>query len=245
MSVNLSAEIRNFAIVGHASSGKTVLSEAMLACSGTIGRMGRITDGSTVSDYHVSEKQPQISTQTSLLHTTWMDKKFNIMDTPGYLDFTSEALAALRVADLALIVVHAQHGIGVGTERVWDYATECGIPKILAINAMDKENANFASVLADARAHYGPRVFPMNVPINPGPGFNQVLDVLRSDIASYDASARGRFTEEPAAGDWKAQAARLHGELIEFIAESDDTLLTQFFDQGGLTEEEFRSGIHS
>ena len=245
MAVNLSAEIRNFAIVGHASSGKTVLSEAMLACSGAIGRMGRIVDGSTVSDYHVSEKQRQISTQTSLLHTTWMDKKFNIMDTPGYLDFTSEALAALRVADLALIVVHAQHGIGVGTERVWDYATECGIPKILAINAMDKENANFASVLADARAHYGPRVFPMNVPINPGPGFNQVLDVLRSDIASYDASARGRFTEEPAAGDWKAQAARLHGELIEFIAESDDTLLTKFFDQGGLTEEEFRSGIHS
>jgi elongation factor G len=245
MAVNLSAEIRNFAIVGHASSGKTVLSEAMLACSGTIGRMGRIVDGSTVSDYHVSEKQRQISTQTSLLHTTWMDKKFNIMDTPGYLDFTSEALAALRVADLALIVVHAQHGIGVGTERVWDYATECGIPKILAINAMDKENANFASVLADARAHYGPRVFPMNVPINPGPGFNQVLDVLRSDIASYDASARGRFTEEAATGDWKAQAARLHGELIEFIAESDDTLLTKFFDQGGLTEEEFRSGIHS
>ena len=245
MAVNLSAEIRNFAIVGHASSGKTVLSEAMLACSGAIGRMGRIVDGSTVSDYHVSEKQRQISTQTSLLHTTWMDKKFNIMDTPGYLDFTSEALAALRVADLALIVVHAQHGIGVGTERVWDYATECGIPKILAINAMDKENANFASVLADARAHYGPRVFPMNVPINPGPGFSQVLDVLRSDIASYDTSARGRFAEEPAAGDWMAQAARLHGELIEFIAESDDTLLTKFFDQGGLTEEEFRSGIHS
>jgi elongation factor G len=245
MSPHDSAEIRNFAIVGHASSGKTVLSEAMLACSGVIGRMGRIVDGSTVSDYHVSEKQRQISTQTSLLHTTWMGKKFNIMDTPGYLDFTSEALAALRVADFALIVVHAQHGIGVGTERVWDYATECGIPKIIVINAMDKENANFDAVLADARAHYGPRVFPMNVPVNPGPGFNQVLDVLRSDIASYDATARGRFSEEPAAGEWKAQAARLHGELIEFIAESDDTLLTKFFDQGGLTEEEFRSGIHS
>src|SRR5215468_1374546 len=131
-----SAEIRNFAIVGHASSGKTVLSEAMLACSGAIGRMGRIIDGSTVSDYHVSEKQRQISTQTSLLHTTWMEKKLNIMDTPGYLDFTSEALAALRVADFALIVVHAQHGIGVGTERVWQCTTKCGIPKILVVNAV-------------------------------------------------------------------------------------------------------------
>ena len=93
-----SANICNFAIVGHASSGKTMLSEAMLACSGTIGRMGRIADGSTVSDYHVSERQRQISTQTSLLHTTWMEKKFNIMDTPGYLDFMSEALAAFEKA---------------------------------------------------------------------------------------------------------------------------------------------------
>jgi elongation factor G len=146
-----SANIRNFAIVGHASSGKTVLSEAMLACSGTIGRMGRIATGSTVSDYHVSERQRKISTQTSLLRTTWMETKFNIMDTPGYIDFISEALAALRVADLAIVVVHAQHGIGVGTERVWNYATECGIPKIIVINALDKQNVNFNDILAKAR----------------------------------------------------------------------------------------------
>ena len=240
-----SANICNFAVVGHASSGKTVLSEAMLACSGTIGRMGRIVDGSTVSDYHVSERQRQISTQTSLLHTTWMDKKFNIMDTPGYLDFMSEALAALRVADLAVVVVHAQHGIGVGTERVWNYATECGIPKIIVINAIDKQNAKFDDILNDARAQYGPRVFPLNVPVNPGPGFNKILDVLRDDITTYDTTGRGRFTEEPADGPWKERVTRLHRELIELIAESDDTLLTKFFDQGGLSEEEFRGGIHA
>src|SRR6266700_6808485 len=141
--------LRNFALVGHASSGKTMLSEAMLACAGVIGRMGNIAQGTTVSDYHVSEKQHQISTQTSLLHCTWMGKKLNILDTPGYLDFISEALAALRVADFALVVVHAQHGIGVGTERVWNYATECEIPKIIVVNAMDKEHANFNNVLAD------------------------------------------------------------------------------------------------
>jgi elongation factor G len=240
-----SANIRNFAIVGHASSGKTVLGEAMLACSGTIGRMGRIADGSTVSDYHVSERQRKISTQTSLLRTTWMEKKFNIMDTPGYLDFMSEALAALRVADLAIVVVHAQHGIAVGTERVWNYATECGIPKIIAINALDKQNVNFNEILAEARTQYGPRVFPMNVPMNPGPGFNQILDVLRNDTVTYATTGRGRFTEEPAGGDWKERVTELHRELIELIAESDDTLLTKFFDQGGLSEAEFRSGIHS
>src|SRR6201996_3107159 len=140
-------DIRNFAIVGHASSGKTILSEAMLACSGAINRMGRVADGTTVSDYHVSEKQRQGSTQTPLLHPKWMDKKFNIMDTPGYLDFMSEALAALRVADFALVVVHAQHGIGVGTERVSNCADECGIPKIIVINAMDKLHTNFEKIL--------------------------------------------------------------------------------------------------
>src|SRR5437016_1021491 len=203
MAAPSAGDLRNFAIVGHASSGKTTLSEAMLACAGVIGRMGNIAQGSTISDYHVSEKQHQISTQTSLMHCTWMGKKLNILDTPGYLDFISEALAALRVADFALIVVHAQHGIGVGTERVWNYASECEIPKIIVVNAMDKEHANFSDVLADARTQYGARVFPMNVPVNPGPGFNQILDVLRNDIVTYEPTGRGRFTEEPAKGDWK------------------------------------------
>jgi elongation factor G len=238
-------DIRNFAIVGHASSGKTILSEAMLACSGAINRMGRVADGTTVSDYHVSEKQRQVSTQTSLLHTKWMDKKFNIMDTPGYLDFMSEALAALRVADLALVVVHAQHGIGVGTERVSNFADDCGIPQIIVINAMDKLHANFEKVLADTRAHYGRRVFPLNIPINPGPEFNQILDVLRNDVVTYETTGRGRYAEEPAEGSWKDRVLQLHRELIELIAESDDALLTKFFDQGGLSEEEFRKGIHA
>jgi elongation factor G len=245
MAAHRCEDIRNFAIIGHASSGKTILSEAMLACSGAINRMGRIADGTTVSDYHVSEKQRQISTQTSLLHAKWMDKRFNIMDTPGYLDFMSEALAALHVADFALVVVHAQHGVGVGTERVSDFADECGIPKIIVINAMDKPNANFEKVLADTRAHYGPRVFPLNLPINPGPEFNQILDVLRSDVVTYETTGRGRYTEEPAQGNWKDRVLQLHRELIELIAESDDALLTKFFDQGGLSEEEFRNGIHA
>ena len=217
----------------------------MLACSGTINRMGRIVDGTTVSDYHVSEKQRQISTQTSLLHTTWMDKKFNILDTPGYLDFMSESLAALHVADFALVTVHAQHGIGVGTERVSDFADECGIPKIIVVNAMDKQNAHFEKTLADARKHYGPRVFPLNVPVNPGPDFNQIMDVLRCDIVTYETTGRGQYTEKPVYGSWKERALQLHRELIELIAESDDALLTKFFDQGGLSEEEFRSGIHA
>ena len=116
-------DIRNFAIVGHASSGKTMLSEAMLVCGGAIHRLGSVAEGTTVSDYHVSEQQRQISVHASLLHTEWLGKKFNLIDTPGYMDFISEGLGAIRVGDFALIVVHAGHGVGVGTDQVWNYAT--------------------------------------------------------------------------------------------------------------------------
>jgi elongation factor G len=238
-------EIRNFAIVGHASSGKTMLSEAMLRCAGTINRMGRITDGSTVSDYHVSEKNRKISVSASLLHLEWMGKKFNIIDTPGYLDFISEGLGALRVGDFALVVIHAQHGLGVGTDRVWNYATGYGIPKIIAVNGLDKEHVDFDAVLKSAQDHFGRHVFPVNVPINAGPGFNRTLDVLRSEVVTYATDGTGKYTEEPATGELKERAEALHRELIEHIAESDDELMNKFFEQGTLSEDEFRAGIHA
>ena len=239
------ADLRNFAIVGHASSGKTMLSEAMLMCGGVINRMGRIADGSTVSDYHVSEKNRKISVSASLLHTEWMGKKFNIIDTPGYLDFISEGLGALRVGDFALVVIHAQHGLGVGTDRVWNYATGYGLPKMIVVNALDKENVDFDAVLKAAQEHFGRHVFPVNVPVNAGPGFNKVLDVLRNEIVTYATDGSGKYTEEPATGEWEAKVKELHGQLIEHIAESDDTLMEKFFEKGNLSEEEFRAGIHA
>jgi elongation factor G len=239
------ADIRNFAIVGHASSGKTMLSEAMLMCSGVITRMGRIADGSTTSDYHVSEKNRQISVSASLLHTEWAGKKFNIIDTPGYLDFISEGLGALRVGDFALVVVHAQHGLGVGTERVWNYATNYGIPKMIVVNAVDKEHIDFDAVVKQLQERFGRHVFPLSVPMNPGPGFNRVLDVLRKEIVTYATDSSGKYKEEPATGEWEAKASELHNQLIEHIAESDDELMNKFFEKGLLTEEEFRAGIHA
>ncbi|MCI0538698.1 MAG: elongation factor G [Verrucomicrobiales bacterium] len=239
------ADIRNFAIVGHASSGKTMLSEAMLACAGVISRMGRIADGSTVSDYHVSEKQRQISVSASLMHLEWQGKKFNIIDTPGYLDFISEGLGALRVGDFALVVIHAVDGLGVGTDRVWNYATNYGIPKMIVVNGMDRENANFEAVLKQAQDRFGRHVFPLNIPVNSGPHFTQVLDVLRNEVVTYATDFSGKYKEEPATGQWEARVKELHRELIEHIAESDDALMNKFFEQGGLSEEEFRSGIHA
>jgi len=239
------AEIRNFAIVGHASSGKTLLSEAMLRCAGVITRMGSIADGTTVSDYHVSEKHRQISVSATLMHADWSGKKFNMIDTPGYLDFISEGLGALRVGDFALVVIQAQHGLGVGTDRAWNYATNYGIPKMIVINALDKENTNFEAVLKSAKEHFGRHVFPVSIPIDAGPGFKRTLDVLLNEIITYAADGSGKYTEEPATGDWGEKVKALHRELIEHIAESDDSLMNQYFEKGGLSEEEFRSGIHA
>src|ERR1051325_2175020 len=155
------ADIRNFAIVGHASSGKTMLSEAMLASAGVINRMGSIAAGSTVSDYHESEKQRQISVSATLMNLEWLGKKFNILDCPGYTDFISEGLGALRVGDFALIVGHANHGLSIGTDAAWKYATEDDIPKKIGINAFDKEETDFEKVMTQLREHFGARVFPI------------------------------------------------------------------------------------
>jgi len=237
-------EIRNFAVVGHASSGKTMLSEAMLACGGVINRMGSIAGGSTVSDYHENEQQRQISVSATLMHLEWLGKKFNILDCPGYADFISEGLGALRVGDFALVVVHATHGVGVGTDAVWRYATEDGIPKMIVVNAFDKEETDFDKTLAQVREHFGERVFPMHIPINAGPGFNQVLDVARNEVITYAGDRSGKFTETPATGALAEKVKQLHNQLIEYIAESDDALMEKFFAQGGLSEEEMRAGLH-
>src|SRR5438093_5814673 len=212
------SDIRNFAIVGHASAGKTMLSESMLVSGGVLNRLGSITAGTTASDYHDSERQRQISVHASLLHTEWQGKKFNLIDTPGYLDFISEGLGALRVGDFALIVVHAQHGIGVGTEQVWNYATQYGIPKVFVINAVDYEHGDFDKVLGQLRSRFGNKLFPMSIPVNPGPGFNQCLDVMRSEVVSYAKDGSGKFTEAPVAGAWKERVEELHKQLIELVA---------------------------
>jgi elongation factor G len=238
-------DIRNFAIVGHASAGKTTLSECMLVCGGVLNRLGSVNAGSTTSDYHADEKERKISIHASLLHTEWLGKKLNIIDTPGYLDFISEGLAALRVADFAMVVVHAIHGTGVGTEQVWKYATQFGLPKVIVINGLDKEHVNFDVTLQQVRSRFGDRVFPLAIPVNAGPGFNQVLDVMRNEIITYKTDGSGQYSESVPSGEWKDRVSQLHAQLIEFIAESDDSLLEKFFAQGGLSEEEMRAGVHT
>ena len=241
------ADIRNFAIVGHASSGKTMLSEAMLACAGVINRMGSIAAGSTVSDYHDSEQQRQISVSATLMHLEWLGKKFNIIDCPGYADFISEGLGALRVERLRAGRRARQprrrrgHGRGLEIRHA-----RTAFPKMIVVNAFDKEETDFDKALAQIREHFGERVFPLTVPVNAGPRLQpgagraaQRGHHLRRPTSS------GKFTEAPATGALAERVKQLHKQLIEYIAESDDALMEKFFAQGGLSEEEMRAGLHA
>ena len=237
-------DIRNFAVVGHGGSGKTTLSEAMLSLSGKINRIGSIESGTTTSDYHHDEHQRQISIHSSPLHLEWDDIKFNLIDTPGYLDFIGEAISSLAVVDAAVVVVHAVNGIEVGTEQVWNYASNYRLPKIIVVNGLDKEHTQFDKILQQAKSNFGSNVFPLQLPVNAGPGFNQVVDVLRSELITYSTDGSGKYSEEKLPEKWQEKIKELHKELIEYVAESDDTLLEKFFEEGNLSEEEMREGLH-
>ena len=237
-------DIRNVAVVGHAGSGKTMLCESMLVCGGKINRLGSIEAGTTTSDFHEDEQEHGMSLHETVLNVEWLDKKLNILDCPGYLDFIGETLSAYRVSDFALITINAAHGIEVGTDLVWDFANQLNIPKMIVINDLDKEHANFSEILDDLRDHFTPKLFPLTLPINPGQGFNQLLDVMRSEVVTYADDDSGKYEETPAEGTLKDKVKALHAELIELVAGADDQLMEKFFEQEGLSEEELRAGLH-
>ncbi len=239
----VAADLRNYAIVGHGSSGKTILSESMLACSGAITRVGSIEQGSTVSDYHEDEKQRQISIHTTPMFAEWGGKKLNFFDTPGYADFVGEGLAALQVSDFVLLVVHGSHGIELGTEQMWDHSDTFGVPKMVAVNMLDAEHVDFDQVLEDLSSRFDARFFPFTLPGNPGPGFDRVVDVMNRELFCYQSGQNGKFSKENLPAEWESRVEELYQQLVENVAESDDELLEKFFEEGGLSDDEVQGGL--
>lgn len=234
--------IRNIVLLGAAKSGKTTLCETMLFEAGIIPRRGTVEEGTTVSDYHEIEHDRGSSVYATCLHAEWRDYKINIIDTPGLEDFIGEIISSIRVCDTALLLLNAQYGVEVGTEQIWDYVDKYQKPTILAVNQLDAEQANFTRAVEDARRAFGPAVTIMQYPVNQGPGFNSVIDLLKMTMYRFPENG-GKPEKLPIPDSEKEQAERLHNELVEKAAENDDTLMEQYFEKGNLDEDEMRLGL--
>jgi len=238
--------IINICLSGHTSSGKTMLAEAMLFNAKVINKMGDTESGTTASDYRDYEIKNQHSMSLSLLNYEWMDKKINLLDAPGQTEFQGELLSAIKVSDVNALVLNAANDIEVGTELSWDYSTnQMKLPKLIIINMVDKEQSNFNSLLDSLKSRFGRSIFPLMFPINEGENISDIGDVLRKEIMVYKTDSSGNFSENKPDGDIADKLNSLHNELIELIAESDDSLLESFFEKGELSEDELRGGLHA
>lgn len=239
-----SDKIRNVVIAGHGGSGKTMLAESILYTTGAVNRLGKIEDGSTTSDYSRDEVSRQISINSSVLNTNADGYKLNIIDTPGYTDFTGSVKSAMRIMDTALIVVNGSEGVEVGTEIAVGYSKEYEIEVCFIVNKLDYEKADFDGTLAQLREFYGNHVAEIQFPVNEGPGFDSIVDVLKMKLLKFSKDGKGDYTEQEIPSELMDKAKKLHQELIEVVAEEDEELMSKFFDEGGtLTEEELIEGL--
>ena len=237
------ANLRNIAIVGHGGSGKTSLTSAILFDSGAVNRVGRIEDGNTVTDFDDDEIERQITLSTGLAHCEWHKTKINILDTPGYGNFIHEARAALHVADTAVVTVCAVAGVEVQTEKVWQFAEEFSLPRILVINRLDRERASFERSLESIQQSFGRAAVPIQLPIGEEKDFRGVVDLLRMKALVSSGDEKGSYEEQDIPQDMKDRAVEARNTLTEMIAEGDDALMEKFFEAGELTQDEFTNGL--
>ena len=238
-----SEHLRNVALIGHGGAGKTSLAEAMLFSAGSTTRLGRVEEGNTLSDYHPDEIERQISINASLLFTDWKNNKINLIDTPGYMDFTGEVKAALRVADTALLVVNAVEGVEVGTEIVARYTEELANGMLVVVNKLDQENADFERAVTQCKETISHDIVPVQFPLKQGLGFDSIVDVVRMKVLKYAAGGNGKYTEQDIPAEVKERAQGLRQQLLELIAETDEKLLNKYLEEGGLSDEEVAQGL--
>ena len=236
----MSEQTRNFSLCGHSGAGKTALSEAMLFNMGVVNRLGRIDDGTTTSDCDSAEIERQISLKVSLLNGQWQDHHLNIIDTPGYADFISEAKAALRVSDAAIAVVDSVAGVEIGTERTWNFAADYNLPRVLFINKMDRADADADQILEMVQERFGRQVVPLQMVVNPGEGFNHIVDLVAMKAYEYQD---GKATEGDIPDEVQGRAEELREQLVESIAETDEELMEKYFSEGELTAEDIVAGL--
>jgi elongation factor G len=242
MKVYQTDEIRNIALVGSAKAGKTTLAECMIFEGGLINRRGSVDDQNTVSDYREIEHERQNSVSSTVLYAEFGGKKINIIDTPGFDDFVGEVISALKVADTGIMVINAQNGVEVGAEISWRYTSRNHTPVIFAVNHLEHEKSNFDETIRQLHSQFGGNVTVCQYPVNPGLGFNQVIDLLKMKLYKYPEDG-GTPQEFDIPDSEKERAEELQAELVEKAAESEEALMEIFFENGTLTEEELIKGI--
>lgn len=233
-------KLRNISVIGHGSSGKTTLVENMLFYSGATQRIGKVEDGSTTTDYDQDEIKKQITINAVLAPVEWRDCRLNLIDTPGYFDFVGEVIGSLRVVETGLVTLCAVSGVEVGTEKVWALAERRSLPRVLFMNKLDRENADFTKALTEAQEHFGSKVAPIQLPIGKEEDFRGIVDILAMKAFLFND---GKYEEIEIPEELIAEANRYREKLVEVAAETDDDLTMKYLEGEELTKEEIMAGV--
>jgi elongation factor G len=233
-------KIRNVAVIAHGGAGKTSLVEAMLFTSGSIDRLGRVDDGTTTTDYEPEEIARKITISSAISFCTWNGFRINLVDTPGFINFLEDTRGCLRGVDGAVVIVSALSGVKAETQKIWKYASEFEIPRMIFVNKMDKENANFSRALGEVEKSFGKDALPLQLPIGSGESFKGIVDLRKMKALTF---GNGKPEESDIPSDMIPEAEEYRKKLIEKIAESDDALLEKYLEGGTLTDEEIIKGI--
>lgn len=235
--------IRNVVLVGHSGSGKTTLAETMLFEAGAINRRGTIDGKNTVSDYHELEKEKGKSIFSSFMNLDWRGHKINLIDTPGTSDYIGEVVGALKVADTAIMTLNAENGVEVATDSLWKYLRKYNVPSMFVVNKLDNDRSDFWKTVEESKEHFGREVTVVQYPFSEGNDFHAIIDVLRMTMYEFPEEG-GKPDKLPIPDSEKERASKLHQELVEVIAENDETLMDIYFEQGELDEEQMQKGLH-
>ena len=230
--------IRNLVLLSHCGAGKTALSEAILFTAGAISRLGKVDDGATTSDYDPDEVKRKISLNLAMLPCQWKGAKINLIDTPGYSDFVGEVKAAIRVSEGAIVVVCAASGVEVGTEQVWAYSEEANLPRLVLVNKMDRENANFYRAVDELQSKFGSKCLPVQLPIGAHHDFQGIVDLMA--MKAYIGS---KAEEAEIPSSIQTQVDSFREKLIEAIAEVDDKLIEKYLGGEEFSPEELSNGL--
>jgi elongation factor G len=237
------SEIRNIGLIGHGSSGKTSLTSSLLFSSGAVNRLGKVDQGTTVTDYDEEEIARKVTISSALAHLEWKKVKINLLDTPGYGAFIADAKAALRVVDGAVVLIDGVAGVEVETEEAWSFAAGFDLPRLFVINKLDRENASFTRAFESIARTFGRQAVPVQIPVGSEKGFRGVVDLVSRKAYLYtdDESGKLQVGEPPAELSDAVKEAR--GRLMEMVAEGDDSLMETFFEKGELTQEDLLAGL--